>query len=26
MMRGDEIYKYQLGGQDRFVMRAVVSK
>lgn len=25
-MRGDEDYKYQFGGQDRFVMRAVVSR
>jgi CelD/BcsL family acetyltransferase involved in cellulose biosynthesis len=26
MMRGDEDYKYQLGGRDRFVMRAVLQR
>jgi CelD/BcsL family acetyltransferase involved in cellulose biosynthesis len=26
MMRGDENYKYQLGGKDRFVVRALITK
>ena len=26
LMRGDEDYKYQLGGQDRWVVKAVISR